>query len=80
MKHAIKTVSIIALAASLGACGGMTPQEQNTALGAAAGGVIGNVISGGSAVGTIGGAAAGGIIGHELSEDRDARRGRYNRY
>lgn len=59
----------------LSACAGMTSTEKGTLGGAAIGGVVGNAISGGSAIGTIGGAAAGGIIGHEIGEDRDRRRG-----
>src|SRR5689334_518666 len=38
-----------------------------TVLGAAGGGVIGNVITHGSLIGTLAGAAGGGFIGHRLS-------------
>jgi len=55
----------------LSACAGMSSSEKGTVAGAAAGGVIGNVITGGGALGTIGGAAAGGIIGHEIGKDRE---------
>ena len=54
----------------LGACSGMTPQEKDTAVGAAVGGVAGNVLSGGSTAGTVGGAAVGGVIGHETSKSK----------
>lgn len=54
----------------LAACSGMTPQEKDTAVGAAVGGVAGNVMTGGSTAGTVGGAAVGGIIGHETSKDK----------
>ncbi len=54
----------------LGGCSGMTPQQNDTAIGATVGGVVGNVITGGSAVGTVGGAAVGGIIGHETSKPK----------
>ncbi|MFO8004410.1 glycine zipper 2TM domain-containing protein [Thioalkalivibrio sp.] len=47
----------------------MSTQDRNTAIGAGAGAVGGAVLTGGSAVGTVGGAAVGGIIGHEVSGD-----------
>jgi osmotically inducible lipoprotein OsmB len=50
----------------LTACSGMTQREQNTAIGAGAGAVVGGVLTGGSAVGVVGGAAVGGVIGHEV--------------
>jgi osmotically inducible lipoprotein OsmB len=71
----IQKSSIGAVAAavllSLSACAGMSQQEKNTAYGAGAGGVAGAVLTGGSAVGTIGGAAVGGVIGHVISDDDD---------
>lgn len=62
-----------ALLASLAGCSTMSARERDTALGAAAGGLIGNIMTGGSAIGTVGGAAAGGIIGHELDR-RNSRK------
>lgn len=53
---------------SLGACAGMSEQGKNTAIGAGAGAVGGAVLTGGSAIGTVGGAAVGGVIGHEVSK------------
>ena len=49
-------------------CAGMSDQGKNTAIGAGAGAVGGAILTGGSAVGTIGGAAVGGVIGHEVSD------------
>lgn len=49
-------------------CAGMSNQERNTAIGAGAGAVGGAVLTGGSALGTVGGAAVGGIIGHETNK------------
>ena len=49
-------------------CSGMSRQGRNTAIGAGAGAVGGAVLTGGSAVGTLGGAAIGGIVGHEASK------------
>lgn len=55
---------------ALGACAGMSTQDQNTAIGAGVGAVGGAVLTGGSALGTVGGAAVGGVIGHEVSKDK----------
>ena len=52
----------------LGACAGMSAQDKNTAIGAGVGAVGGSVLTGGSAVGTVGGAAVGGVIGHEINK------------
>lgn len=68
MNALIKVFAIISLVGGLGACSGMTKQDQNTALGAAIGGVGGAALTGGSALGTVGGAAVGGIIGHEVGK------------
>ena len=54
----------------LGGCAGMSTQDRNTAIGAGVGAVGGNVLTGGSAAGTIGGAAVGGVICHEISKDK----------
>jgi osmotically inducible lipoprotein OsmB len=54
----------------MGGCAGMSDQDKNTVIGAGAGAVGGSVLTGGSAVGTVGGAAVGGIIGHEVSKPR----------
>lgn len=51
---------------SLGGCAGMSTQDKHTAIGAGAGAVGGAVLTGGSAIGTVGGAAVGGVIGHEV--------------
>lgn len=64
------TVSAVALTMllGLGACSGMSRQDQNTAIGAGVGAVGGAVLTGGSAIGTVGGAAVGGVIGHEVNK------------
>lgn len=66
------TLSALAtiLLLGLGGCAGMTNQEKNTAIGAGAGALGGAVLTGGSAIGTVGGAAVGGIIGHEVSKPK----------
>ncbi len=60
------TVNVVAVIVALGlsGCAGMTRQDRNTAIGAGIGAVSGSVLTGGSAVGTVGGAAVGGVIGH----------------
>lgn len=61
---------VAAVLLALGGCADMSRQERDTAIGAGVGAVGGSVLTGGSAVGTIGGAAVGGVIGHEVSKDR----------
>jgi len=62
--------SAVAAAMLLGlvGCAGMSSQDKSTVIGAGAGAVGGAILTGGSAVGTVGGAAVGGIIGHEVSK------------
>ena len=64
------SVSVVAvtLALAVTACSGMSAQDKSTAVGAGVGAVGGSVLTGGSAVGTIGGAAVGGVIGHEVGK------------
>lgn len=52
----------------LGGCSGMSAQDKSTAIGAGVGAVGGSVLTGGSAIGTVGGAAVGGVIGHEIKK------------
>lgn len=60
----------IAVTLSLGACAGMSAQDQNTAVGAGVGAVGGAVLTGGSTLGTLGGAAIGGVIGNQVDTPR----------
>jgi osmotically inducible lipoprotein OsmB len=64
------TVGTIVVAAvlGLGGCAGMSQQDKSTAVGAGIGGVAGSVLTGGSAIGTIGGAAVGGVIGNQVGK------------
>ncbi len=64
----IALAATLTLAGSLAACGGMTRQQQNTAIGAGVGAVGGSVLTGGSTIGTLGGAAVGGIIGNQVDK------------
>ena len=66
MKKLIVHMAIIAVVLGLTACSGMSTRDKNTAVGAGAGGVLGAVLTGGSAVGTVGGAAVGGVIGNQI--------------
>ncbi len=59
-----------ALLLALGACAGMSTQDQNTVVGAGVGAVGGAILTGGSPVGTVGGAVVGGVIGHEVSKTK----------
>lgn len=63
-------IVIALLALSLAACGNLSRSDQNTAAGAAIGGVAGAVLTGGSTVGTVGGAVVGGVIGNSVDKDK----------
>ncbi len=66
----IHGLAVIATVLGIAGCSGMSTRDQYTAGGAAAGGVAGAVLTGGSAVGTIGGAAVGGLIGNEVGKNK----------
>ena len=59
-----------AMLLALSGCAGMSTQGKNTAIGAGAGAVGGALLTGGSALGTVGGAAVGGIVGHEVTKTK----------
>ena len=61
-------VLAVAAAFGLGACSGMSAQDKSTAVGAGVGAIGGAVLTGGSALGTVGGAAVGGVVGHEVNK------------
>jgi osmotically inducible lipoprotein OsmB len=67
------TLGAVACACAVSACASWTPAETGTAIGAATGGAIGHVITGGSVLGTVGGAAAGGVIGHEVGRQQEKK-------
>ncbi len=64
LKKMAINLTVAAVVLGLTGCAGMTRQDKNTAIGAGIGAVSGSVLTGGSAVGTVGGAAIGGVIGH----------------
>lgn len=66
---AVSTIAITTLL-GLSACGGMSTQDKNTAVGAAAGAVAGSVLTGGSTGGAVGGAVVGGVIGNQVDKDK----------
>lgn len=68
-RFAVSTVAV-ALMLGLGGCSGMSTRDKNTAIGAGVGAIGGSVLTGGSAVGTVGGAAVGGIIGNQIGKDK----------
>jgi osmotically inducible lipoprotein OsmB len=73
--NTIQKFALTAIAAATlvtaGGCSNMSRQDRGTAIGAGAGAVGGAILTGGSAVGTVGGAAVGGVIGHEVTKDKD---------
>jgi osmotically inducible lipoprotein OsmB len=62
------TALTLTMLLGLGGCAGMSKQDKSTAIGAGVGAVGGAVLTGGSALGTVGGAAVGGVIGHEIAK------------
>lgn len=76
-------LSLCATAADAGCQGRKTT---GTVIGAGAGGVLGNVVTHGSAVGTVVGAVGGGLVGHSVAASNcrrtqyhHGRRGYYDR-
>jgi osmotically inducible lipoprotein OsmB len=65
-----RSILAISVLVALSACGSMNSQQKDTAIGAGIGAVGGAVLTGGSAVGTLGGAAVGAVIGHETAKDK----------
>lgn len=59
---------VVAAMLGLSACSGMSKQGKSTAIGAGVGAVGGAILTGGSALGTVGGAAVGGVVGHEINK------------
>ncbi len=51
-------------------CAGMSDRERNVAVGAGVGAVAGSVLTGGSAIGTVGGAVVGGAIVNEAEKKK----------
>lgn len=66
--RSLTTALVLAGALALGACGSMSERDKATAIGAGA--VGGAVLTGGSALGTVGGAAVGGVIGNQVGKDK----------
>ena len=66
------TASMVAAAVllGLGGCGDMSTRDKDTAIGAGVGALGGAVLTGGSAIGTIGGAAVGGIVGNQVGKPK----------
>jgi osmotically inducible lipoprotein OsmB len=78
----ILAVSALALGATMTAanadCEGR--KTTGTVLGAGTGGVLGSVITHGSAVGIIGGAVVGGVAGHSIASDNCGHHYRHQGY
>ena len=73
IKHLSRTLTIIALSATLAACStwdNMSRREKSAVTGAGVGGVAGAVITDGGVLGTVGGAAIGGVIGDQVGKNR----------
>ena len=71
LSKVVRTAGVLGFVTVLSACSGMSTQDRNTLIGAGAGAVGGSVLTGGSALGTVGGAAVGGYIGNQVVKPRD---------
>ena len=67
-----KVVTGSALALMLAGCGGMTPRERDTAVGAGLGAAAGAAITG-DVGGAVGGGIIGGVIGNQVGRERERR-------
>ena len=67
MKKIITISTIVTCCLALAACSGMPQRDRNMAAGAVVGGVLGSVLTDGSALGTVGGAAVGGVVGNSVN-------------
>ena len=69
--HLISLIGAVTFAAGLSACSSSpTRQQVGVGTGAVVGGVAGNVLTGGSTLGTVGGAAVGGVVGNEVTKPK----------
>ena len=68
MNRTVGAAALTLAVVGLSACSGMSQQEKGTAIGAGVGAVGGSILSGGSALGTLGGAAVGGVIGNQIEK------------
>jgi uncharacterized protein YcfJ len=73
LAFAILAFGAATVAAHADGCSGRN-HNTGTVVGAVGGGLIGNAITHGSAVGVVGGAVAGGLAGNAVSRDSDCGR------
>jgi len=67
----ISAIGAITFAAALTGCSTPpTRQQIGIGTGAVVGGVAGNVLTGGSTLGTVGGAAVGGVVGNTVTKPK----------
>ena len=66
---AASTLMVVAFV-GLSGCAGMSNRDKSVVTGAGVGAVAGAVLTGGSAIGTVGGAAVGGLIGNEVDKNK----------
>jgi osmotically inducible lipoprotein OsmB len=70
---AILTLGVSTVVANADGCSGRN-HNTGTVVGAVGGGLIGNAMTNGSAVGVVGGAVAGGLAGNAIARDSDCGR------
>ncbi len=70
MKSLAANTLVVVAFVGLSGCAGMSSRDKSIATGAGVGAVAGAVLTGGSAIGTVGGAAVGGVIGNEVDKNK----------
>lgn len=79
-KAAALTLGLLGLSSAAASADCHARKTTGTVLGAAGGGVIGNVVTHGSALGTVAGVVGGGIVGHEVARSGCTRRVAYRHH
>ena len=68
MKKLIVLFSMVLISASLAGCSNMTRGEKGMLAGGAVGGIAGNLLTGGSGLGTAFGAVGGALVGNKMAK------------
>lgn len=68
MNKRILSLVVGVLVLSSAGCSNMSTRDKDTVIGAGIGAVGGAILTGGSALGTVGGAAVGGVVGNQVGK------------
>ena len=70
MKTTRTILAGLALTLALTGCSTMSTRDKDTIIGAGVGAASGSLLTGGSALGTVGGGVVGGVIGNQIGKDK----------